>query len=272
MISPTSFFNFNKSSKTFFYSSLYFPDDIKEDVFTLYNFMRFADNLVDSLPQKKQEFIIFRKETDQAMAWKKSQNKIISSFITLLKKRQFNKDWVVSFLDSMQMDLLKKNYRNIIELEKYMYGSSEVIGLMMAKIMNLPPASFPYAKSLGKAMQYINFIRDINQDLNLGRNYLPEDERIKLGLKNLNKKTIYKNKFLFYKYINLQINRYLSWQEYASQGFEFIPKKYLIPIKTASDMYKWTSEKIAQNPLIIYDKTIKPSVGRIIYTLVKNTF
>ena len=76
----------------------------------------------------------------------------------------------------------------------------------------------------------------------------------------------------FERFIKDQINQYFEWVKEAESGFKFIPRRYYIPIKTASDMYKWTALQISDNPFIIYDLKVKPSKGRIILNVLKNTF
>jgi len=76
----------------------------------------------------------------------------------------------------------------------------------------------------------------------------------------------------FKKFIDTQIDYYFKWQTEAEQGFKYIPRRYLIPIKTASDMYNWTALKIKDNPFIIYEEKVKPSKFKIISTILKNTF
>ncbi len=73
----------------------------------------------------------------------------------------------------MEHDLSESSCETLEDVLTYIYGSAEVIGLFMARIMDLDEASFPYAAMLGRAMQYINFIRDIAEDNELGRRYLP---------------------------------------------------------------------------------------------------
>ena len=72
------------------------------------------------------------------------------------------------------------------------------------------------------------------------------------------------------EFIRLQIKRYYAWQGEAEKGFELIPRNYLIPIKTASDLYKWTANQVYRQPLIVFEKKIKPSRVRIWLTGIKN--
>lgn len=263
---------FKKGSKTYYNSSIFFPKKIRDDVSTLYGFVRVADDFVDSIPQQKNEFYEFKSQYEDALDGNPSNDVIIDSFITLMEERNFDQEWTDAFLHSMELDIIKNSYETIDELKEYLYGSAEVIGLMMAKIMDLPKASYNPAMHLGRSMQYINFIRDIEEDLRLNRRYFPIEEMEQFGLPDLNLSTISKHKLNFNAFINKQITRYFEWQRIAEDGFKYIPKRYLLPIKTASDMYKWTAYRIKYNPLLVYQHKIKPSKFRIFSKVFLNTF
>mgnify|MGYP006288204767 CR=1 FL=1 len=270
MIDKNLFSIFKQGSKTYFYSSLFFPKYIKEEVFSLYAFVRKADNYVDSIPQNIQGFYEFKDSYEKAINGYRIDDVVIDSFVNLVNKRQINHDWVESFLKSMEMDITKKEYKNIQETLKYVYGSAEVIGLMMAKIMNLSDESFYYAKYLGRSMQYINFIRDISEDAKLGRKYFPKDELMKYKLSSLDYEYTKEHSENFKNFIHHQLSRYCLWQDIAEEGYKFIPKRYLIPVKTASEMYNWTATQIYKNPFVVYNKKVKPMIKQIFTTIFLN--
>jgi len=273
MVDRTLYSIFKEGSKTYFYSSLFFPMDVRHDVFVLYAFVRKVDDFVDTIPQRKNEFYAFWRKYETALNGTVSGDIVIDSFIHLMNTKKFDENWVQAFFEAMEMDLKRSSYRNIEETKKYMYGSAEVVGLMMASIMELPKESFECARYLGRAMQYINFIRDISEDLALGRQYLPQSDLHKCGLESLEYEYIKTNERRFNEFIRTQIDHYEEWQRVAETGFAYIPKRYFIPIKTASDMYKWTAAQIKKSPIIVYGRKVKPSmpfiVSRFIYSTVR---
>ncbi len=264
MISNLQVNIFRRASKTYYYSSLFFPKEVRDDIFILYSFVRTADDLVDTIPQDKQRFLKFVKDYKKTLKTKSSPDIILDSFVEMINRRKINKTWLTSFLRAMEADLYQTKYQTIKQTEKYIYGSADVIGLMIAKILNLPKKSYPYAKALGKSMQLSNFIRDIEEDNQLGRCYFPQIELKKFKLESLDYKDVVKNKSQFIKFIRFQIRRYQKWQTEAEKGFKFIPKKYRIAVKTASDMYKKTQKVIYADPFIIYKRKVKPSKFEVI--------
>jgi phytoene synthase len=270
MINKTLFSIFKQGSKTYFYSSLFFPTYLKKDVFSLYGFVRKADNFVDSKPQDINGFYDFKEKYYSAIEGKKTNNIVIDSFVDLAYRKNFNPEWTDAFLKSMESDIKKSRYKSIDETIDYMYGSAEVIGLFMAKIMSLPDEALYHAKYLGRSMQYINFIRDIAEDLTLGRIYMPEHEMEKIGIKKLDYDYVKKIPKKFISFIHTQLNYYCKWQKIAEEGYKYIPKRYLIPIKTASEMYNWTAGYVYKNPFVIYCKKIKPMIKQILTTTLLN--
>ncbi len=176
---------------------------MREDVFILYGFVRVADNYVDSIPQDADGFYSFRKAYETALATGElSGNFIIDSFIDLQRRKNFDEAWTQAFLDSMQHDVVKSSCDTLDEVLTYIYGSAEVIGLFMSRIMNLDDAALPYAKMLGRAMQYINFIRDINEDVSLRRRYLPLTGT---SLPGLNKQVACEHKEEYVRFLRREI-------------------------------------------------------------------
>ena len=261
---------FQKGSKTYFYSSLFFPENVKADVFALYSFVRTADDFVDQLPPRAAEFKAFRKAYVQSLKGKTSNNVVIESFVRLQTKRKFDPAWVKSFLDTMEHDLTRTTYPTMEDSISYMHGSAEVIGLMMSQILSLPPVAHSSAKLLGRAMQYVNFIRDIAEDNSLERTYFPQKELKKYRLPSLQKEIVSTRQDNFEAFIHAQIKQYEAWSRQGEEGYVHIPRRYLIPIKTANDLYCWTARRIAERPMVVFEKKVKPSLARIIFTLGKN--
>ena len=270
MVPKKIFDAFKAGSRTYFYSSLFFPRRLREDVFRLYAFVRTADNYVDDIPQQPNEFHAFRERYRAALEGATTDDVIINSFAGLLRRRGFDPAWITAFLDSMEMDLDTRRYRTLDDLLEYIHGSAEVIGLMMARIMHLPDKALPAAQMLGRAMQYINFIRDIHEDLQFGRIYFPLEILQKHGLSTLEEQETRDNPEGYKAFVREEIDRYCKWQAAAEKGFRFIRKRYLIPVKTASEMYKWTAHQIEQDPFIVYRKKVKPLVPYIVSTVLRN--
>lgn len=256
---------FKNASTTYYWSSKFFPATVRADVFKLYSFVRIADDFVDQIPQDAEGFY----ELKAAYQGKKASKNpgiilAVDNINYLCDKYDLEKQWVTVFLGSMEQDTKNVTYKTLAESLEYVYGSADVVGFMMAKILGLNDAAFKAAGLQGRAMQWVNFIRDIDEDNTLGRCYFPKSDLEKLGLKDLSRESAEANPDAFKKFVHLQITRYQKWQNEAEAGYKFIPRRLRIPVKTASDMYNWTAKEIEKNPFIVFEKKVKPAKLKII--------
>ncbi len=179
-------------STSFYFSSSLLSKTIRQDIFNIYGFVRLADEIVDTFHEyPKQELLEdFEKELWRSVDNKISLNPILNSFQHTVNKYSIPKDLINSFLDSMKMDLEKKEYNSVEEYKKYIYGSADVVGLMCLKVfVKGSESSFselsPFAISLGSAFQKVNFLRDLRDDSNvLNRVYFPN-----VDMNNFNEKS-----------------------------------------------------------------------------------
>jgi 15-cis-phytoene synthase len=259
---------FRTGSRTYYSSSAFFPDEVRKDVSVLYGFVRVADNFVDSVPQDAAGFRSFCAAYREALAGASSGDLIIDSFVELMDRYELDPSWVEAFLSSMEMDLSKGSYDTLAETLEYIHGSAEVIGLFMAKILSLPSESYFAAQMLGRAMQYINFIRDIREDIDLGRRYLPLTGT---ALPSLSAEAAAADPWEFSRFIHREIELYRYWQSEAEKGYRYIPRRYLVPIKTAADMYGWTARQIERNPFVVFHRKVKPPKYRILLSALGNS-
>lgn len=154
---------------------------IRDGIYSIYGFVRFADEIVDSFHDYDKENLIndFEKEYYKAMEMGISLNPILNSFQHTVKQYNITDDLVRDFLKSMKLDLVKSNYDTQTEYEDYIYGSADVVGLMCLKVF-VKGNNQKYdqlkneAMRLGSAFQKVNFLRDLKEDnLVLNRNYFP---------------------------------------------------------------------------------------------------
>jgi len=263
MINKTIFSIYYKGSRTMFFSSLFFPKKIRNDVFICYAFVRRADDLVDKLPLNPKGFYDFKNRYERAKQGEITDDIVIDSFVDLESRRGFDLNWTKAFLNSMEMDLTKKTYNTLEELLQYVYGAAEVMGLYMINVLGISEDAYPYARYLGRAMQCINALRDIAEDITLGRSYIPIEDLNKQGLEKLDYNYVKQHPKEFSELIGTHINRFCYWLRSAEKGYHYLPKRYLISIKTAMDMYQWTAEQIIKNPFIVYEWKIKPLISQI---------
>ena len=174
--------NVTKSySTSFSLATKMLSSNIRQDIYNIYGFVRFADEIVDTFHSynKKELFKRFVDDLNHSLKQKISLNPILNSFQKTVHKYNIDRDLINSFLKSMEQDLKKKKYESLQEYKEYIYGSADVVGLMCLKVFvsgrnDDYKKLKPYAMSLGSAFQKVNFLRDLNDDYKkLNRVYFP---------------------------------------------------------------------------------------------------
>lgn len=157
---------------------------IRQDIYNIYGFVRFADEIVDSFHDynKVELFSVFEMDLAAAIVNKISLNPILNSFQHTVAKHHIPMDLITAFMKSMKLDLTKSEYNNQAEYEEYIYGSADVVGLMCLNVfVQGDQAKFEILKNpamkLGSAFQKINFLRDLKDDFEgLNRTYFPDTD------------------------------------------------------------------------------------------------
>ncbi len=172
---------------TYYWSTFLLPRIKRHHVHALYGLCRYADDIVDDLgPVPVEERAAALKAfgdrffADHAAG--RSDDPVLKAVVHTVRAFDIDADCVRRFLDSMTMDLSVETYESFDDLLVYMDGSAAVIGEMMLPILEpTSPEAFPHARDLGIAFQLSNFLRDVNEDLDRGRVYIPQEDVRKFG-------------------------------------------------------------------------------------------
>ncbi|MEY4110175.1 MAG: hypothetical protein RLZZ46_530 [Bacteroidota bacterium] len=152
----------------------------RNPIYSIYGFVRFADEIVDTFHQHDKESLLNRFEQDTWLSISDgiSLNPVLHSFQYAVNKYNIPHDLIKQFIHSMRMDLSPQHYNNA-SFKEYILGSAEVVGLMCLCVFCEGDVAMyerlrPQAMALGSAFQKINFLRDIKADVfSLGRSYFP---------------------------------------------------------------------------------------------------
>ncbi len=213
---------------------------IREDIYSIYAFVRLADEIVDSFHGYEKENLLNQFERDYYKAYEDniSLNPILNSFQLTVKKNNITDDLIQAFLTSMKLDLNKNDYQTKAEYENYIYGSADVVGLMCLKVFvsgdeekyeNLKYA----AMKLGSAFQKVNFLRDLKDDYEvLNRSYFPGIDLEKLDISAKNE----------------IINEIGEDFHEAYKGIKMLPLEAKFGVYTAFIYYKRLLKKLKKTP------------------------
>ena len=225
----------NSYSTSFSLGIKFLHRDFQDPIYSIYGFVRFADEIVDTFHDynKKELLDEFRQDTYKSIERGISLNPVLNSFQKVVNDFQIDLTLIDTFLKSMEMDLNKKAY-DADGYKEYILGSAEVVGLMCLKVFvkgnqKMYEDLTPYAMALGSAFQKINFLRDLHADyLGMGRVYFPNVE-----LSNLDAKT----KSALEDDIEIDFNKGL-------EGIKLLPKDSRFGVYVAYIYYRQLFKKI----------------------------
>jgi phytoene/squalene synthetase len=168
-------------STSFSLATRILSNNIRQDIYNIYGFVRFADEIVDTFHDynKAELFTRFQQSLDEALEEGISLNPILNSFQETVHRYNIDRDYINAFMQSMYWDLSKKAYLSDEEYKAYIYGSADVVGLMCLKVfvkgdVDLFNTLKDSAMRLGSAFQKVNFLRDLKTDHEqLERSYFP---------------------------------------------------------------------------------------------------
>ena len=254
--------------KTYYLATLLLPKAKRPFVHALYGFARYADEIVDDLAstlsdaEKAAELKTWGDGVLSGLKTGDSNDQVGRALIDTVNRFAIPHEHFVAFLHSMTMDLTITEYANYEALMEYVYGSAAVIGLEMVPILGaLSPAAYEPAEKLGVAFQLANFIRDVGEDLDRGRVYLPQDELAQFGV---DREMLEARKLTpeIKAALKFQIERVRQLQREATPGILQLEPSSRPCIEAASELYCGIVDEVEAIGYDIFNKRAKTSAGR----------
>lgn len=254
--------------KTYYLATLLLPPAKRPFVHALYGFARYADEIVDDLastlsPQEKADVLrTWSSGVLSDLSAGKSNDAVGAALVDTVTRFKIPHQHFVDFLHSMEMDLTVSTYANYEELSEYVYGSAAVIGLEMVPILGaLSDDAYESAKKLGIAFQLANFIRDVGEDLDRGRIYLPLEE---LAAHGVDEKMLYARVLTpeIIQALKFQIARVRQLQAEAAPGIDLLHATSRPCIRAASELYCGIVDEVEAIGYDIFNKRAKTSTAR----------
>jgi phytoene synthase len=248
-------------AKSFYFSAAMLPGEKRWATYALYGFCRYVDNLIDNPRERtaaeiKHELNYLRRELTIGYRTGESEHPVLKPFISVAKQYNIEKRHAVELIKGVLMDIEKQRYENFDELYLFAYRVAGVVGLMMTPILGAKnPEALVHAEKLGIAMQLTNILRDIKEDKNMDRIYLPLEEirqfgvdpddifneRMTEGMRNLMK---------------FQVDRAHAYYDEADAGIKMLDRDAQFAIYSASKIYRGILRKIEM-------RDYNPFLGRV---------
>jgi phytoene synthase len=254
--------------KTYFLATLLLPKAKRPFVHALYGFARYADEIVDdlasqlSVQEKAKELSSWGNNVLSDLKKGRSQDPVGRALIDTVTRFEIPHEYFEAFLHSMEMDLTVQEYETYEDLMEYVYGSAAVIGLQMVPILGpLHADAYESAKTLGIAFQLANFIRDVGEDLDRSRVYLPKRELQQFGVdrKMLEARVLTPE---IVQALKFQIARVKRLQEQADPGIKLLEPSSRPCIQAASTLYCGIVDEVEKINYDVFNKRAKTSSVR----------
>ena len=238
-----------KHGTTYFWSTLVLPKAKQPYVHALYGFCRYADEIVDDLSstatidEKDAQLASFGDQFFRDLSRGQSDHLVLAAVVDTVKHNDIDPECFRRFLRSMTMDLSVEKYDTYADLEHYMDGSAAVIGEMMLPVLEpVSPEALGHARDLGNAFQLTNFLRDINEDLDRNRQYIPQEDLQQFGVDLAQRRCTP----AFVDLMKFEIERCNELYRSADIGLSMLPPVSRRCITSARVLYSGILDKITE--------------------------
>ncbi|HEU5270002.1 MAG TPA: phytoene/squalene synthase family protein [Jatrophihabitans sp.] len=264
-----------RHGKTYFLATLLLPPAKRPHVHALYGFARYADDIVDELSadaeDRARRFARWSESMLADLAAGRSADPICRALLHTIDTWQLPRSYFADFLHSMHSDLVVTSYPSYAELARYMWGSAAVIGLQMLPILgqaeeDMPPEQLRRpAADLGLAFQLTNFIRDVGEDLDRGRIYLPLASLAEFGVDPAQLRAARASRVVdrpIRRLIRFEIERARSLYDSAEPGIELVHPTSRDCLRTAFTLYRDILVRIEQAGYNVFAGRASVPLGR----------
>ena len=244
---------------TYYWSTYLLPKVKRHHVHALYAFCRYADDIVDDLgpapvEQREAALTAFGDRFFADLAAGASDDPVLKAVVHTVRAFDIDVDCFRRFLRSMAMDLTVSTYDTWEDLLVYMDGSAAVIGEMMLPVLEPfdAAAALPHARDLGNAFQLTNFLRDVNEDLDLGRVYLPQEDVRKFDAASALERRVVTPELV--DLLRYEVDRARALYDSADMGVSMLPPPSARCIAGARELYSQILDRIEAANYDVFSK------------------
>jgi 15-cis-phytoene synthase len=253
-----------KYAKTFYFASYFLLKEKRDACYAVYAFCRYVDDLVDSFEQNDENQSFNAASTHLLQEWQKelelvysgtpSTNPIMIGWMWVLERYHISLNLPKELIEGVLMDTYVTTFDTFEELYTYCYKVASVVGLMTSEIFRYSDkVALNHAIDLGIAMQLTNILRDIGEDLDRGRIYIPQQELELFGVtpEELQNKLVSEK---FKQLMKFQIERARKYYESANKGISFLEKDSRTTVRLMSVNYSRILDRIEKNNYDVFSK------------------
>jgi phytoene synthase len=249
---------------TYYWATQLLPGVSRPHVHALYGFCRYADDIVDDLgpaPVERRSAALasFTDQFFHDLECGRSDHLVLRAVVHTMRAYSIDPDLFRRFVTSMEMDLRIDRYETWQELCRYMDGSACVIGEMMLPILEpTTESAVPHARDLGLAFQLTNFLRDVGEDLDRGRIYLPQQDLERFGVDP----TLRRVTPAWRELMRFEIDRARHLYRSADLGIAALPGRSARSIQAARVLYSEILDRIEENDYDVFSSRARVPLAR----------
>lgn len=249
-----------KFGTTYYISTMRFPRMLRERVHAIYAFVRVPDEWVDNpgdlcLGDQSRKLRDWRKQMVLGLQGVRPEHPVMRAYCDVARECNIPLSEAECFIDAMEMDLTVGRYENYQQLRDYMRGSASAVGVLMCYAMGaeIDDDLLDRARALGEAMQLTNFLRDIGEDLERGRIYMPLDELAQFGL-SPDDLIAHRNTPAFKRFMQFEIQRARDLYAFADGGIARLPLHMRRAVLMARILYSKILDQIEANDYDVFTR------------------
>jgi phytoene synthase len=248
-------------SKSFYFATRFFPADLARAAHAVYWFCRYTDDLVDECdtPEHGRRDLQVWTESLRSASQRGGccDHPVLRLFVHTAAQYEIPLEYAFELIAGMQMDLDGTRYRNFEELRLFCYRVASVVGLMMCCVIGFedtldPVQPVPHAIDLGIAMQLTNILRDVGEDLERGRIYLPSDEMAQFGYTERDLRSHVRNE-PFRHLMQFQVERARHYYAQGNAGIGMLKTRGRFAVKVASDVYREILARVEKSDFDVFE-------------------
>lgn len=257
-------------SRSFYFATRFFPPKLARAAHGVYWFCRYTDDLVDecdSVQQGRRDLEAWRGALTTALRAGRAEHPILAVFIDTVQRFGIPHEYPFELIEGMRMDLDCTRYRSFADLRVFCYRVASVVGLMMCHVIGFRENAPAYAIDLGIGMQLTNILRDVGEDLDRGRIYLPLEEMERFGYSQTHLRARMQSGE-FRGLMRFQVARARDYYERARPGIALLNPEGRFAVGTAADVYRAILDRIERADYRVFDRrAVVPAVQKYWITL-----
>lgn len=243
---------------SYYFATRFFPSEMRRAVHALYGFVRYPDQWVDcpdagvSPATIRAQLDAYERDLIRAVCGQPVSLPPLRAFADVVRRYKIPLRYPLEFLDAMRMDLTRTRYASFEELQTYTWGSASVVGVMMCYILGATqPEALQRAATMGLAMQMTNFLRDVGEDWQRGRVYLPQDELQRFGVSEAQiAQGVVDERWR--ALMRFQIDRCRALYADAEKGIALLPREAQYPVLLGGRLYARILHAIERNDYDVF--------------------